>query len=445
MARYPEAAEGRAMKEREVLLKAISGELKWVQAAQILRRSPRTILRKRAALKKYGIRGLIDKRTGRPSSKRAPYEVVENVLKLFREKYYDFNVKHFHEFLESEHGIIYGYTWTKNLLQEAGYVKRHKGRGGHRKRRERRLLFGQMLHLDGSSHQWLALLPGSEQVLLLVVDDATGTNLAARLVDAETTKNCLSIMWFVVEQYGVPAQLYTDRHSVYWFTEKAGGKVDRENLTQFGQAMKALGVEMIPGYSPQARGRGERWNGTWQGRLVAELRKAGISNLETANRYINETFLPTMNQKFAIEPQEAGSAFVSAAGSNLDRIFAIRHEGRHVYNDNTVRVNNLILQIEKSPYRQHFCKCKVDVFEHLNGEYSVVWNKREIGRYDEKGKSLFKNGSHPQALDLSLNRPMKRTGKTRREPKTPAFSPAVSQALRSLPSGALSSCETTIG
>ena len=246
--------------------------------------------------------------------------------------------------------------------------------------------------------------PGERQMLLLVVDDATGRNLAARLVEAETTRNCLGIMREVVETYGIPVQLYTDRHSVYWHTEKAGGKVDRERLTQFGRAMEELGVEMIPGYSPQARGRSERWNGTWQGRLVAELRLAGIHDLAAANRYIAEVFLPEMNGKFVQEAAEPGSAFVGTQGADLARIFAIRHEDRTVANDNTVRVNKLSLQIEPSRFRHHFAKCRVDVLEHLDRTYAVIWKKRVIGRYDVQGQVLGINpgGQPPDPRGLSL-------------------------------------------
>ena len=213
---YPESVWRRAMKELEVILKAIGGHIKWIQAADILDVSPRTMRRKYHEYREYGVEGLVDRRRGSPSPKKAPYEVVEKVLKLYRDSYHDFNVKHFHEKLVEVHGISYSYTWVKNLLQEAGYVKKGKGRGGHRKRRERRKLFGQMLHLDGSDHSWLALRPGERQVLLLVVDDATSLNLAGRLFEAETTKNCMTIMRQVVEDFGISAQLYTDRHSVYW-------------------------------------------------------------------------------------------------------------------------------------------------------------------------------------------------------------------------------------
>jgi len=373
------------MRVQEVVLKAIAGEIKWIQAADILGVSPRTIRRQRKSYMEYGISGLLDLRTSRPSKRRIPYEIVESVLALYRDSYFDFNVKHFHEKLVEEHQIQVSYTWVKDLLQRTGYVKKAKGRGGHRKRRERRPLFGQMLHLDGSDHPWLALCPDQRQVLLLVVDDATSWNLDGCLVEAETTIECMSIMKSVVEQYGIPAQLYTDRGSVFWYTKKANGKVDTDNRTQFGRAMEQLGVEMIPGYSPQARGRGERWNGTWQGRLVAELRKAGIDNIEDANRYIRQVFLPDMNQRFAVAAAEEGSAFVSADGADLDLIFSTVHSDRTVAADNTVRANNAVLQIEESAYRISFAKCKVDVHQHLDGTYTVVWKNRIVGRYSKNG------------------------------------------------------------
>ena len=431
--RYPETAVRRAMKELEVILKAMAGEIQWIQAADILGITPRAMRYKHRRLKGMGVEGLLDRRKGMPSSRRAPFEVVRKVLERYRKEFEGFNVKHFHERMAEEYGLVYGYTWTKNLLQEAGYVKRSKKRGGHRQRRERRALFGQMVHLDGSDHEWLSLRPGERQTLLLAVDDATGRNLSGRLEEAETTWACLGTMRQVVEEYGIPAQLYTDRDSVYWVTKKAG-EVDREQLTQFGRAMAELGVEMIPAYSPQARGRSERWNGTWQGRLVPELRRAGIDNIEDANRYIREVFLPDMNRRFAVAPKEEGSAFVSADGADLDRIFSIRHEGRVVAKDNTVRVNNLVLQLEKSPFRTTFAGCRVDVLEHRDGTYKILWKNRAIGKYTAQGQKVE---PETKPLGLSLHGPEKK--RKRRKPKTPAASPVALRTLGSLPSVALSS------
>jgi len=444
MKQYSESARSRAMKELEVILKAMSGEIKWVQAADICGLSARQMRRKHSALKERGVDGLLDQRCRRPSPRRAPCEVVERVLLLYREQYFDFNVKHFHEHLVSDHEFDYSYSWTKNLLQEAGYVKPGRSRGVHRKRRERRKLFGQMLHLDGSDHEWLALCPGERQVLLLVVDDATSKNLSGRLASGETTRDCLSLMREVVEHHGIPMSLYTDRGSVYWLTSEAGGKVDKERLTQFGRAMEQLGVEMIPGYSPQARGRSERMNGTWQGRLVAELRRAGIDKIEEANRYISDFFLPQINRNFSVDPEERGSAFVGLHGADLERIFSIHQGSRKVGNDNTIKVNNLVLQIEKSRYRDHFVRCKVEVFEHLEGGYIVMWDNHIIGRYDCEGRCLNEQsgGQPPDPRSLSLSRPGKEGKKKRRKRQASAPSPVIPQALGSVSTGALPSLGT---
>lgn len=443
MREYPGEAWERAMTEKEVILRAVAKEIKWIEAAAILGVTPRTMRRKYDSYKEYGIDGLVDKRRSRPSGRRVPYAVVEEVLGLYRGAYAGFNVQHFHEELVAQHGLRYSYSWLKNLLQEAGYVPRGRSRGGHRRRRERRRLFGELLHLDGSDHEWLSLRPGERQVLLLVIDDSTSMNLAGRLVAGETTRDCLSIMREVVEGYGVPMSLYTDRARVYWYTAESGGRVDRDRLTQFGRAMSELGVEMIAAYSPQARGRSERMNGTWQGRLVNELRFAGIDNVEEANRYISEVFMPKINRLFTVEAAERGSGFIRVRGSELERIFSLHHGDRTVSNDNTLRVNNLVLQLEGSRYRSHFVRCQVLVYEQLSGGYTVYWNHREIGRYDSEGLLLTKRsgGRPPAPRSLSPNGPEKRRKEKRRKTlsSSSASSPVTPEALRSVSTVALSS------
>jgi transposase InsO family protein len=421
------------MKEREVILRALAGELKWVQAADICGLSCRQMLRKRRSFELKGVGGLLDGRRRVPSARKLPEEEASRILRLWREEYSHYNVQHFHECLVSEYGIKWSYTVVKNLLQSSHYVKRGKGRGGHRKRRERRPVFGQMLHLDGSDHEWLLLRPGERQVLLLVVDDATGWNLAGRLVDGESTKHCLGVMREVVERYGIPAQLYTDRGSVYWHTAKAGGLVDKDNLTHFGEVMDDLGVEMIAGYSPQARGRGERWNGTWQGRLVSELEHEGIRDLASANAYIEEHFIPSMNARFTVPARDSGSAFVSFGDYDLDELFSIHHGERVVANDNTVQAKGVVFQLERSSYRENFCRCSVDVFEHLDGSFRIEWKHRVIGRYDGLGQRL-------EASGLPLCGPGK-DQKKRRKRKASAPSPVIPRALGSVPTVALSSRE----
>jgi hypothetical protein len=241
----------------------------------------------------------------------------------------------------------------------------------------------------------------------------------------------------VVERYGVPSQLYTDRGSVYWRTPKTGGLVAKDKLTHFGEVMECLGVEMIPAYSPQARGRGERWNGTWQGRLVAELEHEGIGDLASANAYIKERFIPSMNERFSVPARESGSAFVGYDGFILDHVFSIAHGERVVANDNTVQAKGLVFQLEKSWYRENFCQCPVDVFEQLDGSFRIEWKGRVIGHYDELGRRLEDLGLPP----CGPGKDKKNRSEKRRKRSASAPSPVIPRALGSVPTVALSSRE----
>ena len=274
MGLYPPRAVERAMKVQEVILRAISGEINWIQAAEIIGVSPRTMRRWRQRYQEYGYDGLFDRRLKRPSPKRVPLETVEKVLRLYREKYFDFNVSHFVEKLHSEEGIGLSYSWVKKALQESGLVAKRRRRGPHRKRRPRRPLKGMLLHLDASQHRWLA--GKGYQDLILVFDDADSEVYCAQLVPEESTETVMAALQQVVEHRGVFCSLYTDAASHFVWTPVAGGKPDRSRLTQVGRALERLGVELIVAHSPQARGRCERMFGTWQGRLPQELRVRGI-------------------------------------------------------------------------------------------------------------------------------------------------------------------------
>jgi transposase len=170
---YPDAAWERAMTVREVMLKALSGEIHWFRAADILGWSPRTLRRWRERYEAHGYAGLVDKRLQRPSIRRVPAGQVEQVLRLYRERYAGFNVRHVHEIVRREHGVTLSYSFVKQALQQAGLVTRGRARGRHRRRREPRACFGELLHLDGSPHPWLALGPEARATLIAVVDDAT--------------------------------------------------------------------------------------------------------------------------------------------------------------------------------------------------------------------------------------------------------------------------------
>src|SRR5690348_10094636 len=228
--------------------------------------------------------------------KRIAVETLEKVLHLYREKYFDFNVRHFHEKLVEEHGIELSYTWVKLALQGAGLVKKRSRRGTHRRRRPRRPLPGMLLHIDASQHAWFQ--DGRYYDLITILDDATSEIYYARLVEEEGTRTLMPAVRQVIEKQGLFCALYSDRASHFFVTPKAGGKVDPTRLTQLGRALKELGIKMIPAYSPQARGRMERSYRTWQGRFPQELRVRNIIRLEQANAFLEQEYVAEFNRRF---------------------------------------------------------------------------------------------------------------------------------------------------
>ena len=275
------------MKVQEVILKAMAGKLKWWEAAEIIGISDRSMRRWRERYEEFGYDGLCDRRKGRPSPKRVPLKTAEEVLRLYREKYFDFNVRHFHEKLVEEHRIEISYTWVKAALQGAGLVGKQRRRGRHRRRRPRRPMPGMMLHIDASKHAWFG--DGRYYDLVTLLDDATSEIYYAQLVEEEGTRTLMPAVREVIERRGVFCALYSDRASHFFVTPKAGGKVDESQVTQLGRALQELGIKMIPAYSPQARGRMERSYRTWQGRLPQELRLRGIKTKEEANGFCNRS------------------------------------------------------------------------------------------------------------------------------------------------------------
>ncbi len=370
------------MKVEEVILRAVSGQITFWQAARILRMSPRHLRRVLQRYRRSGFDGLLDRRKGRPSTKRVPWAVAEQVLCLYREKYFDFSVRHFHEKLREEHAIAYSYTCIKLLLQGAGLVRKARKRGPHRRRRERRPMAGMLLHIDASRHQWLGA--GQWHDLLVVLDDATSEIYYAQLVEEESTATVLAALREVVENQGIFCALYSDRASHFWLTPEVGEPVDRQRLTQVGRALRDLHIEMIPAYSPQARGRSERNFGTWQGRLPQELRLRGITTAEQANRFLRASYIAEFNRKFRVAAAQPESAFVPSSGKDLERIFTVQQE-RVVNQDNTVRIANRTLQIEKSKWRGTLAKCRVLVCEHLDATGSVYYGPHLVGRYAPDG------------------------------------------------------------
>jgi hypothetical protein len=384
---YSDGAMERAMKRQEVILKALSGEIHWFRAAEILGMSMRTLRRYRAGLQKWGYEGLFDHRRRSPSPRSVPVAEVKRILGLYRERYRGWNVRHFFETACRGHGVKVSYTFVKQALQGAGLVAKYKARGRHRLRRERRASFGGMLHIDGSKHSWLTLLEGAKQTLISVIDDATSQLLYSQLWREETTDAVMVALREVVGQYGIPASIYSDRASWAFETPKAGEPVSKTHLTQVGEVLKRLGVEHIPSYSPQARGRSERMNGTLQGRLIHELELCGARSMDEANRYIRESYLTTHNQAFSVEPRDPASSFVAADGVDLDEIFC-REELRTVGKDNVVTCGKLSFQISKQPGRRTCSGLAVVVKKHLDGGWSIHRGLHVLGRYDATARPV---------------------------------------------------------
>ena len=311
---------------------------------------------------------------------------MEKVLRLYREKYFDLNVKHFVEKLHDQEQISLSYTWVKTALQNAGLVKRYSKRGPHRKKRPRRPLTGMMLHVDGSRHQWI---PGLDQYqdLIVIFDDATSEVYDVQLVDEESTATVMAALKRVVETRGLFCSLYSDRGSHMAWTPKAGEAVDRQNPTQIARALDQVGIELILAYSPQARGRCERLFGTWQGRLPQELRLRHITTVEGANEFLRQDWIAIHDASFSVKAEQTGTAFLPYPGKDLDKIFSQQHE-RVVDNDNTVRFDNRCLQIPQQTFRFSLARCRVLVCEHLDQTISVHYGHHVLGRYDATGQIL---------------------------------------------------------
>lgn len=352
------------------------------EAARLLGVCARSFRRYVDRYQESGLEGLIDKRLDQVSHRCAPADEVLRLEALYRERYDSLNVKHFYERYQQDHGGQRSYTWVKSRLQAAGLVTKGKRKGVHRKRRERAPLVGMMIHQDGSRHRWVG-----EQAwdLIVTMDDASSEIYSAFFVAEEGTWSSFQGVRETIAQRGLFCSFYSDRASHYWYTPKAGGKVDKTRPTQFGRALDELGIERIAAYSPQARGRSERMFRTLQQRLPKELALAGMTTMEQANRYLRDDFLPRFNRCFQVEPAESGSAFVPLLSMSLDDILCLKTE-RSVGRDNCVSYQGKVLQLPKLPQRCHYAKAQVKVHEYYNGTTAVFHGPRRLADFDPNGQ-----------------------------------------------------------
>jgi len=373
----------RHMKFEEVYERSQRRQLSQAEAASILGMSERTFRRWRERFEAEGAEGLYDRRLGKLSGRRVPVDTVIEVLELFDTRYWDYTARHFWEKLVEEHGFSRSYNWVRLTLQAHGRKKAAPRRGAHRRKRPRRPLPGMMLHQDGSRHQWVA---GQEWDLIVTMDDATSEIYSAFFVAEEGTMSSFAALFEVISASGLFCALYVDRASHYWHTPEAGGKVDKERPTQVSRALAQLGIELIPAYSPEARGRSERMFGTLQNRLPQELRSAGIETMDEANRFLKEHYLPRHNTRFGQAPEGEGTAFVPFAGELADMLCV--QEERVVGNDNTVRYHGRALQIPAHAHRRHFVKASVRVHEYPDATLAVFHGPLRLARYHHDGTPI---------------------------------------------------------
>lgn len=381
------AREARLMTRKEVILKAINKKINWIQAADILGITARHMRRLKTRYEHYGYGGLRDGRSGKPRRKRIALETIRELCRLKKDLYPDCSLRHFHEYATERHGLEISYTWSRIVLEEAGIVEKAPGRGKHRRKRERRPMTGMLLHLDGSTHEWIKGV--APQDLIVMLDDADGRILYAQFFPQEGTISTLAALEHVLARYGRFCELYHDRGSHFGRTSCAAQGPDEAQNGQVSRALKALGIRQIFARSPQARGRGERAFGTIQGRLPQELRIEGIRDYEKANDYLRRVFIAKFNRLFTVPPAQPESAFVPLAGMDLKLLLSIQHE-RIVRNDNTVTYKSVILQIPERPGRLHYVRCPVMVHEFPNGQLGVSYREKLLAEYSADGTLIHR-------------------------------------------------------
>ena len=375
----------RRMRFSSLLDRTESKDLTQEEAAEMLGINVRTFQRWTARYEAEGDEGLADRRMGRPSPRRMPRAELERMLGLYRDKYSDFTVKHFHEQLVKRHNYLLGYTVTKLALHMAGLVRKAQRRSAHRKKRPRRPIRGMMLHQDGSRHAWLEGLPPMD--LIVTLDDATSEIYSMFLVEEEGTASTFEALREVISEQGIFCSLYTDRGSHYFYTPKAGEKVSKSQLTQVGRALAHLRIEHIAAYSPEARGRSERMFGTLQGRLPKDLRLAGITTVEAANAWLKMHYIAEHNAAFAIKAEQDGTAFMADRHEAWREALCVIEE-RTVANDNTVAWNGHRLQLPPSRLRPHFVKAVVRVHEYPDGTTAVFLGPHRLAIFTADGAEI---------------------------------------------------------
>ena len=383
-ARYMQ--ENRKMRFQEAYDGWNEGRLTQAEAALLLGQCERSFRRHIERFKTDGFDGLLDKRLSQISKRRAGAAEIDRVVQLYKSSFVGWNVAHFHSKYQSELKGTRSYSWIKTVLQGAGVIKASKRRGKHRIKRERMPLAGMMIHQDASTHRWV---PNAVWDLVVTMDDATSEHTSMFFCDQEGTASSFHGIGQTIARYGLFASLYTDRGSHYFTTPEAGAKVDKVNLTEVGRALKQLGITHIAAYSPEARGRSERAFQTHQGRLPQELARAGITDMNSANVYLEQVYRSAHNREFAVASTLEGSAYVPFIHGYLPDLLCEQHD-RKVDNDNCVHFEGLTLQIPADEHRYHYVRTTVRVHRYVDGTLALFHGPRRLAGFDARGNTVTK-------------------------------------------------------
>jgi len=362
----------------EVFGRVKRGELRLKKAAEFLQLSYRQAKRAYARYRREGDKGLVHRLRGQPSNRKVDEAKRQAVLSLYRKRYGDFGPTLAAEYLAKE-GLRVSVETLRLWLLAGGLWQVKRKRSPHRSWRARKEHLGEMVQMDGSHHDWFE---GRREwaVLMVMIDDATNYTYA-RFFEAETTAAAMTMVCHYAKRHGLPRSFYVDRDSIYRVNRDATideALAGEPALSQFGRALKDLGVELICAHSPQAKGRVERRHGVLQDRLVKALRLEGISALETANRYLEETFLPELNARFTVAAKRPGDLHRRVrAGVDLARVLAFQEE-RVVQNDWTLRWRNRWFQLTAANQRWSMVRKHVLVCEQLDGTIRLYYHGREL-------------------------------------------------------------------
>lgn len=363
----------------EMLGRVKRGEVTLAKAGELLGMSYRQAKRSYRRYRDEGAKGLVHRSRGRASNRQPDARQREAVLGLYQEKYADFGPTLAAEYLAKQDGQAVAVTTLRRWLIKARLWQPQRKPVVHRRWRARKEHLGEMVQMDGSDHDWFEGRR-SRAVLMVMIDDATN-RVYARFFEGETTAAAMEVFQRYVQQHGLPQSLYVDRDSIYITTRDATADEElreSEPLTQFARAMQELEVKLILAHSPQAKGRVERCNGVLQDRLVKALRLAEISDLESANRFLAEVFLPEFNARFQLASQQKADLHRRVPqGLLLERVLSFQ-ETRVVQNDWTVTWRHRRFQLTAANSKLALARQRVTVCEQLDGTIQLLFGGRAL-------------------------------------------------------------------